>query len=447
MSRRIIIIGNGIAGITCARTLRKRDPEVEIIVISGESKYFYSRTALMYVFMGHLKMEHTEPYEPWFWEKNRIELLQDWVTGIDPDARSIKLQENGRLRYDELILATGSKPNKFGWPGENLEGVRGLYSRQDLAYLENYSPKIETAVIVGGGLIGIELAEMLKSKGKKVHFLIREKSFWNKVLPDPESELITQHIEKHGVELHLETELQEIIGASNGQVEAVRTKAGQLIPCQYVGLTAGVSPNIKVALSAGISCNKGILVNEYLQTETPHIHAIGDCAELKHPTHGRKAIEAVWYTGKMMGQTLASTLTGNPVTYDPGHSFNSAKFFDIEYQTYGTVHSRLQENESDFYWQHPTEELAIHFVFEKDTGKFLGVNSFGIRLRHEAFDHWLKKGAHIEKVLSQMRNANFDPEFYRTHEGAIIEKFNRSFGTQIKAQRKNWAEILKFSKS
>ena len=127
----IVIIGNGIAGITAARHLRKRDSDVELTVISKESKYFFSRTALMYVYMGHMKQEHTQPYENWFWEKNRINLVHDEVVDVDFKAQALKLK-NSDIVYDNLIIATGSKPNKFGWPGQDLPGVRGLYSLQDL---------------------------------------------------------------------------------------------------------------------------------------------------------------------------------------------------------------------------------------------------------------------------------------------------------------------------
>src|SRR5690606_36857133 len=118
-NRPIIIIGNGIAGITCARHIRKKDASVTIQVISAESEHFFSRTALMYVYMGHMKYEHLKPYEDWFWEKNRIELIHDWVSHVDVDSKTVDTSTGKRLSYDQPVLATGSKPNKFGWPGQH----------------------------------------------------------------------------------------------------------------------------------------------------------------------------------------------------------------------------------------------------------------------------------------------------------------------------------------
>ena len=159
----IVIIGNGISGITCARHIRKNSNK-RITVISGETDHFFSRTALMYVYMGHMKFEHTQPYEKWFWEKNRIDLIRKYVTSINTKSNEVIFEDGNTLSYDKLVIATGSKPNKFGWPGQDLNGVTGMYHKQDLEKIEQYAPDKTTckrAVIVGGGLIGIELAEML----------------------------------------------------------------------------------------------------------------------------------------------------------------------------------------------------------------------------------------------------------------------------------------------
>lgn len=437
----IIIIGNGIAGITTARHIRKKSNE-PILIISKESKYFFSRTALMYVYMGHLKWEHTQPYESHFWKKNKLNLLQETVTNIDSENKKITLSNESILSYDSLVLATGSIPNKFGWPGENHKGVQGLYSKQDLENLESLSASIQEAVIVGGGLIGIELAEMLHSRGKKVTFLVREKSFWNNVLPKQESKIINEHILSHGIDLRLDTNLEEIIADENGRVKLVRTDKGDLISCQFVGLTAGVKPNIEFVKQTNIATNRGVLVNKYLETNQPGVYAIGDCAEQKEPQPGRRSIEAVWYTGRMMGETLAQTLTGTKTEYNPGNWFNSAKFFDIEYQTYGLVSAHPEDNEKHFHWKHSVKDLAITIAYNKETYEFLGINTFGIRMRHEIFDQILYHKRTLFHVAEHLKDCNFDPEFFNSYEEEIITKFNLEFKTKIKLKRKSWSRIF-----
>lgn len=414
----IIIIGNGIAGITAARNIRKNS-QCPLLVISKESDYFFSRTALMYVYMGHLKWEHLIPYENSFWKKNKIDLLSATVTGISPSDHKISLQNGQHLTYSKLIIASGSTPNKFGWPGQDLEAVQGLYTKQDLETLEQWSPSITHATVVGGGLIGIELAEMLHSRGKKVSFLVRESSFWGNVLTVEEGKLIERHILAHGIDLRLNTNLQTIIGDANKRVKGVTTDHEETIDCEFVGLTAGVRPNIDFLENSQLKTNSGILVDEYLRTNLPDVYAIGDCAELSNPLPHRRPVEAVWYAGRMMGETIAQTLTNQPTPYRPAHWFNSAKFFDIEYQTYGSIHPVTSENEKHFYWQHQTENLAMRFAYHPKNRMFLGINTFGIRLRHQQLNDWLDQKVSVDLVIASLSEANFDPEFFIKHEHKI----------------------------
>lgn len=426
----IIIIGNGIAGVTAARHIRKLSDN-RIIIVSSETDHFFSRTALMYVYMGHMKFEHIQPYEDWFWDKNKIELVRGYVNQVDTDKKELHLENSRILQYDKLIIATGSKPNKFGWPGQDLHGVQGLYSKQDLDLLEVNAPDknvCKRAVIVGGGLIGIELAEMLRSRDIPVTFLVREKNFWDGVLPDGESKMINEHILEHHIDLKLSTNLSEILADENGRARAVTTDKGETIACNLVGLTPGVSPNINFLRDSGIALGRGVKVNRFLETNITGIYAIGDCAEQHQPIGNRRPIEAVWYTGRMMGETVAQTICGNRIEYQPGHWFNSAKFLDIEYQTYGWVFSTLgkKEFESHFHWRHATEKICITVAYDNNTRQFLGINTFGIRMRHQIFDQWLTEKRDIDFVINHLNEANFDPEFYKKYEKEIQTSFQNS---------------------
>lgn len=430
----IVIIGNGISGVTLARHIRKLSDK-KITIISAETDYFFSRTALMYVYMGHMKFEHTQPYENWFWEKNRIELLKAYVEVVNTGSKSLQLTNGSSIQYDKLVIATGSKPNKFGWPGQDLKGVLGMYHKQDLDNLEALAPNkdiCKRAVIVGGGLIGIELAEMLNSRQIPVTFLVRESSFWNGVLPEGESQMINRHIENHHIDLRLSTNLKEIKSDENGQVKSVIIEeTGEEIPCNVVGLTAGVSPNIDFIKSSKIETGRGVKVNRFLETNIPDVYAIGDCAEQHEAIGNRRPIEAVWYTGRMMGETLAQTICGNRIPYNPGHWFNSAKFLDIEYQTYGWVfgeHAR-PDYEKQFHWKHDDDTKCITVAFHKDTNVFLGINTFGIRMRHETFDTWLTEQRDVDYVMNHLSEANFDPEFYRRFENDILKAYANQLQT------------------
>ena len=441
----IVIIGNGISGVTAARHIRKLSDK-KITIVSSETDFFFSRTALMYVYMGHMKFEHTKPYENWFWKKNRIQLKKGYVKNVETKSKTLYFSEGDSLQYDKLIIATGSKPNKFGWPGQDLDGVMGMYHKQDLDNLEKYAPNnkvCKRAVIVGGGLIGIELAEMLHSRHIPVTFLVRESSFWNPVLPQGESNMINREIISNGIDLRLGVNLKEIKADKNGKVKSiVISETNKEIICDVVGLTAGVSPNIDFIKESNIQTGRGVKVNRFLETNVTDIYAIGDCAEQHESIGQRRSIEAVWYTGRMMGETVAQTICGNRIEYKPGHWFNSAKFIDIEYQTYGWVWAQPKDNEARFYWEHESGKKCIHLNYDKNTREFIGINNFGIRMRHDFFDKILTEKATVDYVLEHLADANFDPEFYKLHEKEIVAKFNEENNTNIQLKNKSWKRIF-----
>jgi len=348
----IIIIGNGIAGVTAAREIRKLDSDVPILIISGETDHHFSRTALMYIFMGHMKYEHTKPYEDYFWEKNRIDLLRGWVKDIDHQNNQIVMDNGDKLEY------------------------------QELNNVEESAKTAKHAVIVGGGLIGIEMAEMLMARGISVSFLVRENIFWGGVLPEQEAKMIEAHIRDHHCDLRMGDEM--------------------------------------VSCHKDLEMDRGIMIDHYFQTNIPNIWSIGDCAQFRDPLPGRRPLEQVWYTGKMHGAHLAQNLRGERKAYEPGIWWNSAKFFDIEYQTYGIVMPKPMEGEASFYWQAPETNHAVHIHFDVDTLIVKGVNVFGIRHRHQVWENWLATKATMKEVMTDLSAANFDPEFFKQYEGKVI---------------------------
>jgi NAD(P)H-nitrite reductase large subunit len=441
---KVVIIGNGIAGSTAALELRKIS-DSEILMVSDESIFPFSRPALMYIFMGHLGFENTKLQEDDYWKRNKIELINDSVSELNLAGKFIKLQSGNVTNYDKLVIATGSKPNKFGWPGQDLPGVQGLYHLKDLNMLEQaYKGGLKHAIIIGGGLIGIEVAEMFHSRDVKVTMVVRETSFWNNVLPDEESAMINRQILRHGINLMLESELATINGAS--KVESVTLKNGVILPCELVVLTVGVSPQITLVKDTDIAINKGIKVNNFLHTSHKDIYAIGDCAEIQDVQPKRKPIEAVWYTAKEMGRVVAENIVNNEsVKYNPGIWYNSAKFFDIDYQIYGTVPTDNDPTMTSLYWEHPQGEKSIRIVYENATMKVVGFNLMGIRYRQNVCTEWIDKGASLEQVLQQLSLANFDPEFFEQYEDSLVSQYNQMNNTSIKnTASRNLSMVNKF---
>ncbi|WP_048919788.1 NAD(P)/FAD-dependent oxidoreductase [Rufibacter radiotolerans] len=418
-----VIIGNGITGITAALTLRRQSPQARITVISGETPYPIARTALMYVYMGQLQPRHLQLYEPWFWQENKFELLQTVVTKISPEEKTLKLEDSSFLPYDQLLLATGSTYHRFYLPGLEAKGVQGLYSWQDLELMELNTRGVSRAVIAGGGLIGVEMAEMLRSRGVRVTMLVRETHYWGNNLPPEEATFIVQHLREQGVEVLLETELAEVLSDEKGHVRAVRTQQGQEITCQFVGMAIGVQPQVNLAKSAGLDTARGILVNEFLETNVPGIYAAGDCAEFREPPLGQAPVEQLWYTGRLQGETVGMTLSGRRTTYARGVWFNSAKFFEVEYQSYGPVPARHPEGISSLLWQNPKKWQSLRIYFRQEDQTVTGFNLLNIRFRQEVCERWIKEKATLETVVPHLKLAAFDPEFHRLPQREIFNVY------------------------
>ncbi|ALW86033.1 hypothetical protein AUC43_13605 [Hymenobacter sedentarius] len=424
----LVIIGNGITGVTCALAVRRLRPEAQITIISSESAHHYSRTALMYVYMGHLRSQDIKPYEDWFWAENSLTLVHASATALHTAENQITLDNGSTLRYDQLLLATGSESKLADWPGQHLAGVQGFYNLPDLAAMTRDTHGIGRGVVVGGGLIGAELAEMLHSRGIAATVLVRAPHFWGSVLPPEEAQLVDRQFQENHVAVQYSTELREILGDDQGRVRAVVTTAGEEIACQWVGLAIGVTSNLSLAKTSTLETDRGILVDEYLRTSVPNVYAAGDCAQFRQPGAGEVSIEQLWYTGRMQGETVAQNLCGQPTPYRRGVWYNSAKFFNLEYQTYGQAPAGSEAGLDSFYWERPSGRVALRIYFRAEAPHaVVGFNALGLRLRHDVCEQWIQQRAPLETVMAHLGAANFDPEFFPQHQKAIVAAFNQRF--------------------
>ncbi len=434
----LIIVGNGITGVSCALAVRRLRPEARITLVSAESAHHYSRTALMFVYMGHLRPRDLKPYEDWFWAENRLELVHAAATVLNTARNELTLDNGTTLAYDQLLLATGSESKRYGWPGQDLAGVQGLYNLPDLEAMTRDTHGIHRAVVVGGGLIGVELAEMLHSRGIEPLMLVREARYWSLVLPAEEGALVDHQFRENHVPVRYQTELREILGDAQGRVRAVVTTAGEEIACQWVGLATGVTPNLTLALTSNVETDRGILVDEHLRTSVPNVFAAGDCAQHRRPAPGELPLEQLWYTGRMQGETVAHTLCGQPTPYRRGVWFNSAKFFNLEYQTYGQAPAEPRADLATFYWEQPTGRAALRIYFRAAAPHaVVGFNALGLRLRHAVCEQWILDQTPVATVMADLGAANFDPEFFPQHERAMVAAFNQQFpGQPVTLRRK-----------
>ena len=418
----IVIVGNGIAGITTAIELRRLDKRVHISVISDEHAYHYSRPALMYIYMGDMKLKHTQPYEKYFWREEKINLIHDHVISFDFENKRLFLKKKDSIDYDKLVLAVGAVGNRLSCLGRDLPGVLTFTDLKELKELERRTLPIGKkkkdehfrAVIVGGGLIGIEMAEMMRHRNIDTTFLVRETSYWSTALSFEEGKMIEEEILEQNIDLKMKTELEAIHPNTNGEAGSITTRQGKRVNCNIVLLTIGVTPNIRQFRSTSLKLGKGIHVNRKFETNIGDVYACGDCAEISARLKNEQSrVESLWYTGKMHGKVVAENLLGGDREYDRGILYNSAKFFRIDYHAYGQINQNVAGKE-EIYYRVPDQRKSIRIVYlpGRASTKVVGFSTLGIRFKDRVCRQWIQEERSLEYVLDHLHEANFDPEFF-----------------------------------
>ena len=406
------IIGNGVAGTTAALALRKRDEQATITLIGGESDYFFSRTALMYAFMDRMTTRDLEPFERKTYDKLRITRRHGWVTDLDADSQILTFKNGPPLPYHRLLLATGSAPNRPAWPGLDAvkEGATHFVSLQDLAECERLTPSTKRAVVVGGGLIGVELAECLAHHGVAVDFLVREPWYWPAALSAEEGALVAEEVARHRVKLRLDEEVAAVQSDPGGRVSGIRTGKGEEIPCRMLGMCIGVRPSIDWLKKTKTppALGRGIQVSPDFSTTLPNVWSAGDCAEFPHLGG---LVEQIWYSAKRQGELAARAMLGDSVDYRPPLFHNSAKFFELEYTTAGQMRG------ASFFWRAPGRRASIRISHE--SGAVTGFSMLGSRWDHTRFETWIHERRSLDYVLANLRQAQFDVEFGRLPLGPL----------------------------
>lgn len=423
-----IIIGNGVAGIEAAMTLRQRyaADTAKITVISKESDYFFSRTALMYAYMNKMERQNLEPFERGAYDKQHIKLVRDEVVNLDADAHTITLKSGTSLTYTKLLIAAGAKPRDIPFDGIDkvTDGIVNFVSMQDLDACERLTPSTQHAVVVGGGLIGIELVECLLHHGVKVTFLVREAHYWPVALSARESERVAAHMREHGVDLRLQEELQTIHTDESGRVNAITTKGGERLEIQLLGLCIGVQANIEWLKETATppQIERSLCVDRSFQTSLPDVYGAGDCVQMDIGEE-RPLVETIWYSAKRHGRLAALSMLGDEVHYSSPLFFNSSKFFEIEYTTVGDV-IRVPDHIKSLWRTHPKDPhltQLITFDPQRDD-RVLGFNMLGSRWNHRILEQWILERRDINYVKTHLHTAQFDVEFGRAKLDAMQEQ-------------------------
>lgn len=318
MSQNIVFIGAGQATAQCIDTLRRKGSTATLTVIGDEPHLPYQRPPLSKkYFSGALERDRLFIRHASFYAEHGVDLrLGRTATRIDRSSRSVHLDAGEPIRYDTLILATGSRARRVTVPGSDLAGIHYLKTLADADRLREDARPGRNAVIVGGGYIGLEVAATCRELGVDVTVLEMGDRVMNRVVCEPVSRYYEAEHAKHGVEIVLGARMQELIGDASGRVRAVRCDDGSEYPADFVVVGVGVIGEDQLAREAGLDCSNGIIVDDHCRTSDPAIWAIGDCSF--HPSlhyGARIRLESVDNAFEQ-GNTVALNLTGTPTVHD-----------------------------------------------------------------------------------------------------------------------------------
>lgn len=333
---RHVIIGGGPAGIAAAEAIRREDPRAELLLVCDDPYGYYSRPGLAYYLTGEIPEEMLYPFGEQDMRKLRMHITHDRATRINSFDRLVELQSGSSVAYDQLLIATGALAASIRTLGSELAGVVKLDCLEDAKRILKLARKARAAVVIGGGITALEIVEGLRARGVKTHYLLRGDRYWSNVLDETESKIVEHRLQEEGVQLHYHSEVDQILG-KNGRVEGVRTEDGRQIPCDLVAVAIGIRPRTELAVKSGIEMDRGILVNEFMETSAPDVYAAGDVAQVYDLSTGKSVLDSLWSPARQQGHTAGMNMSGGRVPYLKTVAFNVTRLANLTTTIIGAV--------------------------------------------------------------------------------------------------------------
>ena len=348
MAAHYVIIGNGAAGVSAAEAIRGQDETGRITIISDEPYPLYSRPGIAYLILDQIDEKQIFARKPAFYEQNRFNLVYGRVAQIDPVAQRLIMDQGQAIPYDLLLLAVGASPVQPSFPGSDLDGIVTFDTLQDARRIKALGRKARQAIVIGGGITAMELAEGFHHQRVRTHMLQRGARVWPRLFNAEESAIIEGQIRHEGIQLHCHEEVVEALGR-RGKLVGARLKSGKEMKCQLIGVAIGVRPNLSLVRDLPIRLDRGVLVDEHMQSSCANIFAAGDVAQVYDRWTGAHHLDILWPSaiaeGRQAGYNMAAAALGrtSPRPYQKGTPFNAAMLFGLHL----TVIGRVGEGEAE----------------------------------------------------------------------------------------------------
>ncbi len=384
MSESYLIIGDGIAGATAAETIRKRDEEADVTVVTDESEPLYNRIMLKTFMKGSLPLQYVRVHDEKWYEKRDIDLeLETRIVDVDTVDKTVETEAGDSYDYDRLLVATGGSPRRLPFDNGH-ENIYYMWTMQDAERIKEAAEEAEEAVVIGGGLLGIDLAVAFAENGAETHYLIREGNWWSRGLDSEGADIIHRKLEGKGVNVVTDTEAERF-EKEEGRVVSVVSSSGETYGCDAVAIAIGQEPNSN---PIGVEKNDTgmIKTDEYLRTSADDVFAAGNMVEYYSPVFERRTVNGSWDHSEAMGECAGKNMVGDATPFDYVNTYGVGHF-DVQFLAIGdwsgeTVSKKYSEDE-------------YRRVFLRE-GRLVGAVMIGYTKGQEELKRLIREGETVE---------------------------------------------------
>jgi nitrite reductase (NADH) large subunit len=395
--KRYLIIGNGVAGARAAVRIRERNPQDEIHIFTEEVYPFYYRVRFPEFVAGEVAIKEITIHTKEFYQSKKISLhLGEPVVEVHPDKKEILSKQGMTYSYDLLLMATGGYAFLPPIQGNEKQGVFTLRAMRDAIEMKAYSEKISHAILIGGGLVGLEMGGALLRRGLKVAVVEYNPRVLPRQMDQEGAKILQTKMENMGFSFYLNGQSEEILGRE--KVEGVRLKDGRVVEGQIAIISAGVRPNVGLAKEMGLELKNGILVNDRLETKTEGILAAGDVAEHRGRVYG------IWPAAQRQGEIAGANMAGGNEIYEGTVVSNTLKVVGIDLTSAGEIDA---EGKYECVVRSDLEKCSYCKVTFKED-KIVGCILLGETRRRAELLSAIEKEADIKEIKSSLLKEGFD---------------------------------------
>ena len=394
MTGKYVIIGDGVAGATAAENIREEDGDAEIKIFTNEERGLYNRIMLKNYMKGTLPKQYTQMHDENWYEKRDIDLyLETSVAKVDTEEKKVETEDE-KYSYDNLLVATGGSPRKIP-QDKGYDNLHYMWTMKDASEIKESAENSEKAAVIGGGLLGIDLAIAYAENGCETEYLIRGENWWSRGLDREGAKIIHRKMEEKGVNVVTETEVGELEGDEN--VEKVVSKDGREFECDAVAVAIGQTPNSDI-LDVEKNDHEMIKTDEFLETSAEDVYAAGNMVEYDSPVFERRTVNGSWDHSEAMGERAGKNMIGDDSEFDFVNTYGVGHF-NVQFLAIGDWNGEPVQKKY-------SEDEYRRLFFDGD--RLVGAALIGYTKGQEELKRMIKEKEEVEDKQELLKKSYWD---------------------------------------